>query len=133
MINIKEHSGFSLVELLITLVIIAVLVGIAYPSYMTHMVKVRRSNGVIALMDLAAQLEQYYNDYHSYSGATLKNLNVKNNDFYKLEIADVSDVGFLIKAIPFGAHADKDKCGALVLDNLGNETIGGSGEAEDCW
>lgn len=133
MINNKECPGFSLVELLITLVIIAVLVAIAYPSYTSHIINARRSTGAAALLDLASRLEQHYSENNSYVGATLENLGIKNNDFYRFEISNVSDVDFLVKAIPMGVQAEKDKCGSLVLDNLGNESVGGSKDATSCW
>ena len=133
MINNKRYSGFSLVELLIVLAMVGILVNISYFSYIGHVTKVRRSNAVIVLIDLASRLEQYYSEHYTYVGAELKNM-LKVNKFYQLEITSADADSFLIKAIPIGVQAQKDhKCGTLILDNLGNESIGGTGIVGDCW
>jgi type IV pilus assembly protein PilE len=134
MINNKGYLAFSLVELLLVLVIIAALFSIACPAYIGHMVKVRRSNAAVVLVDLASRLEQYYSDSHSYVDVTLEDLRIRNDDFYQFEITQSDETGFLIKAIPVSVQARQDKrCGALIFDNLGNRSVDGSGVAEDCW
>jgi type IV pilus assembly protein PilE len=134
MINNKRYSGFSLVELMIVLAIVGILLNISYFSYIGHVTRVRRSNAVIALIDLASRLEQYYSDNHSYAEVVMKNMNIKANKFYQLEITSADEGSFLIEAIPIGAQAQKDyKCGTLILDNLGNESVSGVGNIRDCW
>ena len=39
MSNYKKHHGFSLLELLITIAILGILIGIASPSYRTMIVR----------------------------------------------------------------------------------------------
>jgi type IV pilus assembly protein PilE len=127
----KRYSGFSLVELLILLAIIALLASIAYPSYISHITKAKRNSAVIALIDLASRLEIYYSEHYSYSGATIDNLNI---NFYRLEIINADAISYLLKATPIGTQAKYDKyCGSLILDNLGNKTISGTGVINNCW
>lgn len=60
-------SGFTLIELMITLVILGILVGIAYPSYQKYMVQTRRSDAQIALTMAANQQERFFTECNYYA------------------------------------------------------------------
>jgi type IV pilus assembly protein PilE len=68
-------AGFTLIELMITVAIIAVLVGIAYPSYRSYIVRNNRGAAQAALMDIAQRQQQYLADMRSYA-STVAVLNV---------------------------------------------------------
>jgi type IV pilus assembly protein PilE len=125
-----KASGFTLLELIIALSIISILIAIAAPQYTSHIVKIRRENAKVALLDLAANLEQYYNQNNSYTGATINNLRITNVQFYDLAIAKADENNYLVTATPQKADPE---CGILSLDNLGNKTISGTGNINECW
>jgi type IV pilus assembly protein PilE len=52
--------GFTLIELMITVVVLAIIVGIAYPSYHTYMIQTRRSDAQVALMQIANLEEKFF-------------------------------------------------------------------------
>ena len=54
----RRHAGFTLVELMITVVILAIVVSIAMPSYSVQVRKSRRTEARTALLDLAGRLPQ---------------------------------------------------------------------------
>ena len=58
--------GFTLIELMITVAIIALLASIAYPAYTSAVVKGKRSEGRTALTDLMQQQERYLTQTGSY-------------------------------------------------------------------
>ena len=124
-----HRSGFTLIELLITLAIVGILTSIAYPTYRHHIVKVRRAHATVLLMDLAAQLEQRYNENHSYEGT---NDLLPEDKFYRFEV-EAEENDYLIKAIPINAQTADTKCAILMLDHLGNKTITGTGTIMNCW
>ena len=64
--KIGRYSGFTLVELLVVVVIIAVLVTVAYPSYRDHILKAKRAEGRAALLKAGQLLERYYSDRNTY-------------------------------------------------------------------
>jgi type IV pilus assembly protein PilE len=130
-----NNPGFTLIELLIVLAIVSILTCIAYPCYTSYVIKARRSNAAVALMNLADSLEQYYDDHHSYKNATLENLNINNNlDFYQLAIVSENGTEYRIEAIPKDAQAKADiQCGTLILDQIGNRSITGTGNIDECW
>lgn len=65
-----DARGFTLVELMITVVILGILVGIAYPSYTKYMVQTRRSDAQIALTQATNQQERFFTECNWYA-ATL--------------------------------------------------------------
>ena len=65
----QRHSGFSLVELMIAVVVVAVLSTIAYPSYQQYLIRGHRNAGKQFLVDLAQRQEQYLLDRREYANA----------------------------------------------------------------
>lgn len=128
----NKNIGFSLIELLIVLSIICILAAISYPIYKNQIIKTRRYNAIIELIDLSGRLEQYYNENHTYENATLNNLHANNkNKFYELNIKKATEKIYSIQAIP---KKNKDtKCGTLSIDQLGNKSISGAGTINDCF
>ena len=62
-----DARGFTLVELMVTLVILGILVGIAYPSYTKYMIQTRRSDAQIALSQAANQQERFFTNCNHYA------------------------------------------------------------------
>lgn len=58
--------GFTLIELMITVAIVALLASIAYPSYLNSVLKGRRAEGRSALLNLLQQQERFYTQTGSY-------------------------------------------------------------------
>jgi type IV pilus assembly protein PilE len=52
-----KTSGFTLIEVMLVVVIVAILAAIAYPSYVDHVRKGRRNDGMNALLEAAGKLE----------------------------------------------------------------------------
>ncbi len=63
----RGWRGFTLVELLITIAIAAVLASIAIPAYNMYIRKARRTDARTALQDLAALEERYFSTQNVYS------------------------------------------------------------------
>lgn len=131
-----NKKGFTLIELVITIMIIAILVGISYPAYSEYLTRVRRAAAVGALLDLAGRMEEYYTVNDKYLGATLDTLGVHDENyknFYSLSINAKSDE-YTLSATPINNQFRSDiKCGELSIDQIGNKKISGSGDPEECW
>ena len=66
----RNPKGLTLIELVVTLAIIAILASIAYPSYLDQVRKSRRAVAKSALLDIANREEQYFFSNRSYGVMT---------------------------------------------------------------
>jgi type IV pilus assembly protein PilE len=68
----NRHNGFTLIELMITVAIVGVLAGIAYPSYQDSLVKSRRADAKAALLELSVFMERLYTTTGCYNAGVDK-------------------------------------------------------------
>lgn len=137
----KRLDGFTLVEMMIVVVIIAILAGIAYPSYTRYVAQTRRADAQIALTQTAARLEKFFTQCNRYTanlGGTFDNctgLGVNPNSpdgHYTLAIAagPTGDIAtsFVVTATPVGTQLAQDgsRCRTLSLDSQGIKSATGS-------
>jgi type IV pilus assembly protein PilE len=130
-----KKSGFSLVEMMICLAIAAILAAICYPSYMQHVVSLRRHRAELALLQAATRMETYYSSTDSYEGATLKLLHLEHlitDGSYQLAIESTDEDHYSLSATPLGTQLQSDHCGKLSLDETGKQTANGK-MPENCW
>jgi type IV pilus assembly protein PilE len=66
----SRQYGFTLVELMIAVAVVAVLTRIAYPSYQEYMKRGYRASSQTLLLDLANREQQYLLDNRSFVGGT---------------------------------------------------------------
>lgn len=132
MISAIKSNGFSLIELLIVISIVAILAGIAIPSYDKYTRSAKRTEGRVGLISLAGQMERFYTDNGNYSDATLTGLldsdKTQPNGYYTLTINDQQPDSYRLQATP----NFKDTCTALYLDNTGRKTSAPQ-SATRCW
>lgn len=65
----QHTKGFTLLELMITVAVIAILAGIALPSYSDYVLRSKFAEATGNLADLRVKMEQYYADNRRYNGA----------------------------------------------------------------
>ena len=65
--NKTRTYGFTLIEIMITVVIIGILAAIAYPSYTKYMRQTKRSDAQIALTEIAARQEKFFAQCATYA------------------------------------------------------------------
>jgi type IV pilus assembly protein PilE len=145
-------AGFTLIELMVTIVVAAILAAIAIPSYTNQMRKSRRTEAKQALLDMAAREERYFATNSAYS-STPSNLgysgtfpiNIGNN-YYQISAcvsatasvsAACSDAGtaaaFVLTATPINGQTSDSVCGTYTLDSTGAQNVTGTAGATTCW
>lgn len=62
----RLEAGFTLIEMMIVVGMVAILAAIALPSYKDYVIRGRLVAGANALAALRAQMEQYYQDNRTY-------------------------------------------------------------------
>jgi type IV pilus assembly protein PilE len=65
----KTHSGFTLIEVMVVVAIVAILASIALPSYTNYLMRGKITEAVANLGDLRVKMEQFYLDNRKYNGA----------------------------------------------------------------
>jgi type IV pilus assembly protein PilE len=63
----RQARGFTLLELMIVVVVIAILAAIALPSYTEYLTRGKLQEATGALSDLRVRMEQYFMDNRRYS------------------------------------------------------------------
>jgi type IV pilus assembly protein PilE len=63
-----KQSGFTLIELMITVTVISILAAIAIPSYSDYVTRSRIVEATGALSDLRVRMEQWFQDQRTYVG-----------------------------------------------------------------
>lgn len=127
----RAISGFSLFELLIVLSIIGILAGIAYPIYTHVIIKTRRTEAKIALINLANHMESYYlENNNSYANASLSKLGFNEKtakNFYHLSLSSTNNTYKLVATTLF----TDPECRRFLLNELGEKTS--TGNSSSCW
>ena len=65
----RRMSGFTLIELMIAVVVVAILTAIALPSYRDYIIRGKITEATANLADMRVKLEQYFQDNRTYVGA----------------------------------------------------------------
>lgn len=131
---LPRNPGFSLVEVLVVLALVATLAALAWPSYRETVYSARRTDARIALLGAAQVLESCHVRHERYSHPDCTVPEVSPNGHYRItEPQPREDAGFRLRATPIGAQAgDSRSCAWLELDHRGQRTV--SGEAGTaCW
>jgi len=116
-------DGFTLMELMIVVVIVALLTMIAVPSYAIFMKKSRRGDAEATLMDIAQREQQYLNDARAYApNVAALNTTVPADVLAYYTVTIVPGAGppptFTVTAVPIATSPQAGDY-TLTLDNTG--------------
>jgi len=136
----RPQPGFTLIELMIVVAIVALLAGVALPAYMESVRKARRSDARTALVTASQFMERYNTEKNTYVGATFGSNPATDvyraqseNGYYTLSPGTPALNTFTLTATPAGAQVG-DKCGTYSLTQDGTRSVsGGSLTTADCW
>lgn len=110
-----SKRGFSLLELLITLIVASVLITLAVPSYEHIIINTRRLDAKIGLLQLAAQLETNSNN--------LAIIQYSPENYYQLKILVNKSDYYLLAAYPLKSQTKDKRCNILAYDSLGQKGV----------
>jgi type IV pilus assembly protein PilE len=65
----RSARGFTIIELMITVVIVAILAAIAIPSYTEYVLRSKIQEATSTLLSMRTKLEQYFQDNRTFVGA----------------------------------------------------------------
>ncbi len=128
-----KQSGFTLVELLITVAIIGILAGIAYPSYTDFVTRSNRSEGQRELLRLANIEEQGFIEHRSYTN-DMTDLGMPDDPYitdsgnYSIDAKLANDgQTFVLTATAKQSQTSDTGCTILTINEVGQKT------PDACW
>jgi type IV pilus assembly protein PilE len=150
------EAGFTLVELMVSIIVATILISIAIPSYTSQMRKSRRTEARTALLDLAQREERFMSTNTSYSAdqvnlgySTSTNTSWSNvpvgSGYYRVSVcvaaaspctgAATTGSVYLLTATAIGAQAKDTTCATFTVDNTGQQAAADSSgnAATTCW
>ncbi len=137
-----KKNGFTLIELLVTIAIIGILAGVAYPSYMQHVLKSKRSEAQSTLIELANRQEMYYLDNHKYAANLNTELGLSANPFitenkyYSIATSSATATAdFTLTATAINTQAADSDCAKLTItQDLAKKAFNSAAASNSaCW
>ncbi len=144
-----RDAGFSLIELMVTVLILSVLVAIAIPSYFDKVLKSHRTEAKTALLDLAGREERFFNTNNTYSstpvdlgyaaGGGAFPMTV-GNGYYQVNVAFtaarvaggiVTPATYTLTATPINTQLKDAPCQTFTLTSTGVQTS--APDPTSCW
>jgi type IV pilus assembly protein PilE len=126
----RKATGFSLLELMIVLAVIAITLAWAIPSYQDSVRKARRGEAMSNLREFEVCAARAITV--DFNNPDLTPCEPDEDDYYSYTVDPVSR-DYTITAEPKGDQ-ENDKCGTLSLTSQGDaEAIKGSEPVPGCW
>ncbi len=124
------HRGFTLIELMITVAIVAILAAVAFPAYTSQIAKGRRAEAKAIVLEATQWMERFYAENNRYDKNTA-NVAVDdmfNNRFkqsprlpgtamYNIALSNLTQTTYTITATRTGSMAS-DTCGDYSITQL---------------
>ena len=140
-------SGFTLIEAMIVVVVLAILAAIAVPSYRSYLLRAQRTEATTALLRAAAAQEKFFLQHNRYATdlaaappAGLGQNTVTERGYYDIRntVTEPGGDGFRVTATPRngGGQQQDSLCARFQLDHNG---VRGARNAADedatatCW
>ena len=143
-----RQAGFTLIELMVVVAIVAIIFAIAFPSYERYVVRAKRAVGQNMLMQVADRQQQFFMDNKRFA-ADLTNLGFTANPFmvdddgastvagdpdavYSVALSNVTATTWTATATPLNGQLSRDtSCGNLTINQAGAK--GKTGAGDNCW
>ena len=145
--RLAPHHGFTLIELMVTIVIVAILAAIAYPAYSRYVMRANRTDATAALIRAAQAMQRCYSQGGTFNyvpcapASSTTAYTTSANGYYTIYAAPsppsetaVSPV--ILTANPTKVPQTKDtQCTKFTLNRVGTQNAysGTTDNTTVCW
>jgi type IV pilus assembly protein PilE len=134
----RQQRGFTLIELMIVVIVIAVLAAIAIPNYLEQSRKGRRAEAARAIGEYQLAMERWRAENPSYANCTGTGCGsgtypaTPTSDHYTMTPGTPTPTAYSITAAPTaGGKQVGDRCGNLSATNLAKPTWSGDADCNN--
>ncbi len=134
----KLSRGFTLIELMIAIAIVAIITTLAYPLYLKQVTNSRRSEGMAALLAAASQQEQIFtanSRYENLGEFAFRQPLITQSGLYVITIFNVglTPTTYRLTATPNPAVWTDPFCGNFTLSNIGRRLVTGDANQDGAF
>lgn len=113
-------KGFTLIELMIVVGVMAILTAIAYPAYQDYVRRARRVEGQGTMLNIQLLEEKWRVNHPIYLG-TLSSLGTFTSAYYTFAISGTSGTAYTITATAKDSQLRDTGCAQMTLDQAGKK------------
>ena len=144
----NRATGFTLIDLLTSMVVFSVLAAVVYPSYLSQLRKSRRAEATTELVAMAQAQERFFARFRTYTSVVTapdpcagqacgleKNSNLSANEYYVLT-SNGDATSYTLTATANGPQFDDIDCRTFSINNVDvrSATDASSQDSTDeCW
>ena len=123
----RRSRGFTLIELLCAVSVAGFLSSVAYPTFQAVIHKARRSDALVAMMQVQVAQERHRSAHAAYGGIDEIGFAASPSRHYILAISANSESGYEVEATAVGSQTADTQCRVLKLRIEGSNPTQSSG------
>lgn len=143
--GLRRGRGFTLIEIMITVAIVAIISAVALPSYRSYVDRSKRADARAQLLQAAQFMQRFYAANDQYANdrsgngvsdqmpSNLKRAPADGPQAYALTVEATTTAYTLTMAPLTGGALAGDACGSFTLTSTGVRGVTGTKTRDECW